>query len=203
MKFSEEELVDKLVNDVIHNTNKRDEVIDDLTEEQAYELFDKYGNFSRILLAFPKHLLKDKNFILKCEEKYDINAALYVDDSLLADLDYVLRQIGKDKFIYCKLIENYEKLPKEDKYFIPIIKLSIEYGYYKEVGNLIDKILDGNDLKIYRKALAEINRNLKILTSKSNRVIAEILKIRTEKSMIKQVKKLEIEINNKNENLQV
>ena len=93
MKFSEKELVDELICDVIHNTRKRDEIIEDITKKQAYKLIEKYDGFDRILLTFPKHLLRDKNFIMNCEKNYGTDTLLYVDKSLFADVEYVLNKI--------------------------------------------------------------------------------------------------------------
>ena len=90
MKFSEEQLVDELIKDVIHNFKKRQETITDLTQEQAYSLFEKYGNFSRILLVFPKTLLSNKKFLINCMKKYNIDTFLYSDVSLLTEVDYLL-----------------------------------------------------------------------------------------------------------------
>lgn len=203
MKFLEKELVDKLINDVIHNTSKRDEVIEDLTEKEAYNLIEKYSGYNRILLAFPKRLLSNKDFILNCEINYGIDSSLYVDESLLADKDYVLYKVEKDKFIFNRLIKSYDILPKEENYFIPIVELSIKCEHYKEISNFIDKILENEDLESHRKLLAEMNRNLKIMASKSDKIITEILKIGTIKSIKKQVKNLKNKDNYKTKNLQV
>lgn len=202
MKFLEKELVDKLINDVIHNTSKRDEVIEDLTEKEAYNLIEKYSGYNRILLTFPKHLLNNKDFILNCEINYGINSSLYVDESLLADKDYVLYKVEKDKFIFNRLVKSYDILPKEENYFIPIVELSIKCKHYKEISNFIDKILENKDLESHRKLLAELNRNLKIMASKSNKIITEILKIGTIKSIKKQVKNLKNKDNYETKNLQ-
>ncbi|MBR1987539.1 MAG: hypothetical protein IKA36_00720 [Clostridia bacterium] len=202
MKFSEKELVDELICDVIHNTRKRDEIIEDITKKQAYKLIEKYDGFDRILLTFPKHLLRDKNFIMNCEKNYGTDTLLYVDKSLFADVEYVLNKIGKDKYIYGKLLENYEILPKEEKYFIPVIKSSIDCELYKEIGGIIDKILENNDLTSLSNELTEINKNLKILTNKSSSLIARIIKLGIEKSVKKQVKKLYDESKIESKNLQ-
>ncbi|MBR4998909.1 MAG: hypothetical protein IKY10_03420 [Clostridia bacterium] len=94
-------------------------------------------------------------------------------------------------------------MPKKDLFFIPIIKSSVEHEYFKEVSELINKILENKDLKNQKKFLKSININLKVVTNNSNNIIAELLKMSTTKNVKNQVKKWENKNNDENKNLQV
>jgi len=200
MKYSEEEDVEELIRDVFHNRRPRDEKIDDLTEEQAYRIIEKYDNIDRVLLVFPSYLFKNKNFIMNCEKIYDINTSSFVDDSFIADIEYVLLQIKKDKNIYKKIISLYEVLPKEKEYFIPLIKKGIEYEHYESVKNIIEMILKNNDLSEYNNELYELVKNLKFINHKTNSLVYNIVKISKMNKVMKMMNHLEKDLSSTEKN---
>lgn len=161
MKYAETEKVDKLIKEVIETgKNKNNLTIEDISEEEAFLLFKKYGNYDRILTVLPQNLLNNKNLMMKCMEEYGIYSPAYADKSLYSDLEFSLASIKNGSSAMVEIVNQYENLPKEDNFLISIIKEGILRDEYIEIEKLIDKILVNNDLPEYNKAFSKLQSKL-------------------------------------------
>ncbi len=161
MKFIETNKVEELIKEILWTgKNKNNLIIEDITEEQAFSLFEKYGNYGRILTVLPQNLLSNKKFVIKCMEEYNIVASPYADESLFKDLEYSLVAIKNNNYAMVEMVNQYENLPKEENFLIPVIKEGILRDEHFEIEKLIDKILGNKDLTEYQKALSKLKSKL-------------------------------------------